>query len=347
MAANIFGDRFFGRRTPAWHRVGTVMDENLTATEAMRISKIGFPVRKLPAFIQLENGQYIDSGYYGVVREQTEDDPQDRILSMVGKEWTPIQAWDLAKMLDPVSEKYPVETMGALGHGEKIFMTLDAGEGLIAGEDHHMYYLVTDHRDGMGALSIAFTPVRIVCQNTLTTGLASAKVSVTLKHNRSIHQDTEWYMYLFNSMLQSKERVIPVMNTLAEYRIDDEEAKSIINSAYPEASRPRRLTLSQDITPDDVSRDVWTSILNDKQHYQGEYEKRVDRIEAIRKGAWERYEFFNDKNSRLAQTPWGAWQAVVETEDFRKGHSNSATAIFGMRAEAKSRAFKTALALCK
>ena len=128
MAANIFGDRFFGRRTPAWHRVGTVMDENLTATEAMRISKIGFPVRKLPAFIQLENGQYIDSGYYGVVREQTEDDPQDRILSMVGKEWTPIQAWDLAKMLDPVSEKYPVETMGALGHGEKFFMTLDAGE---------------------------------------------------------------------------------------------------------------------------------------------------------------------------------------------------------------------------
>ena len=55
MAANIFGDRFFGRRTPAWHRVGTVMDADMTATEAMRISKIGFPVRKLPAFIQLED----------------------------------------------------------------------------------------------------------------------------------------------------------------------------------------------------------------------------------------------------------------------------------------------------
>ena len=137
------------------------------------------------------------------------------------------------------------------------------------------------------------------------------------------------------------------MNTLAQYRIDKEEAKSIINSAYPEASKPRRLTLSQDITPDDVSRDVWTSILNDKKHYQDEYTKRVDRINAIRNGAWDRYEFFNDKNPNLANTPWGAWQAVVETEDFRRGHSNSATAIFGMRAEAKSRAFKTALALCK
>ena len=148
-------------------------------------------------------------------------------------------------------------------------------------------------------------------------------------------------------MLQSKERVIPVMNSLAQYRIDKEEAKSIINSAYPDASKPRRLTLSQDITPDDVSRDVWTSILNDKSYYQDEYTKRVDRINAIRNGAWDRYEFFNDKNPNLANTPWGAWQAVVETEDFRRGHSNSATAIFGMRAEAKSRAFKTALALCK
>jgi len=207
--------------------------------------------------------------------------------------------------------------------------------------------LITDHLDCLGALCIAFTPVRIVCQNTLTTGLASAKVSVTLKHNRTIHQDTEWYVYLFNNMLQAKEKVIPVMNSLAEYRINDEEAKTIITSAYPEASKPRRLTLSQDITPDDVSKDVWLSILNDKTHHQDEYEKRVDRLKAIRSGAWERYQFFNDKNSRLANTPWGAWQAVVETEDFRKGHSNSATAIFGMRAEAKSRAFKTALALCK
>jgi|TARA_R110002110_G_scaffold59812_3_gene169007 hypothetical protein len=346
MAANIFGDRFFGRRTPAWHRVGTVMDADMTATEAMRISKIGFPVRKLPAFIQLENGQFMESGHYGVVREPTDDDPQDRVLSMVGKEWTPIQAWDLAKMLDPISEKYPVETMGALGHGEKIFMTLDAGEGAIAGEDHRMYYLVTDHRDGMGALSIAFTPVRVVCQNTLTTGLASAKVSVNLKHNRNIRQDAEWYVYLFNNMLQAKEKVIPVMNRLAEYRIDETEAKSIINSAYPEASKPRRLTLSQDITPDDVSKEVWLSILNDKTHHQDEYERRLNRLDAIRAGAWDRYQFFNDKNSRLANTPWGAWQAVVETEDFRKGRANSATSIFGMRAEAKSRAFKTALALC-
>ena len=88
------------------------------------------------------------------------------------------------------------------------------------------------------------------------------------------------------------------------------------------------------------------SILNDKKYAQDEFEKRRNRVQNIRKGAWERFQFFNDKNPALANTPWAAWQAVVETEDFRRGKSNSATAIFGQRAEAKSRAFNTALKLC-
>ena len=81
-------------------------------------------------------------------------------------------------MLDPISEKFPVETVGAIGQGEKIFVSLDAGGSKIAGEDHELYWLITDHRDGTGAMTMAFTPVRVVCQITLITGLRNSKVSV-------------------------------------------------------------------------------------------------------------------------------------------------------------------------
>ena len=30
MPASIFGERFYGRRQPAWHRIGTVMDLDAT-----------------------------------------------------------------------------------------------------------------------------------------------------------------------------------------------------------------------------------------------------------------------------------------------------------------------------
>jgi len=345
MPASIFGDRFLGRRKPAWHRIGQVFDEPMSMSQAIRTAGVDFNIEKHPVVVQIDNGESIDlvpTNNFAVVREPVKDDDKHRVLSIVGKEWTPIQAVDLGKMLDPITEKYPVETIGAIGHGEKIFMTLDAGSSKICGEDHDLYFLVTDHRDGMGALQIAFTPVRVVCQNTLTAGLANAKISVRLTHTRRIESDTEWYMGLFAQMSTAKDEAIAVMDTLSTTTIDEKDVERVLRSAYPDASQPRRLTLSKDITADDVPADVWRKLLGDKKELNEEYLKRVDRVKIIRNAAKERYDVFNDEFSNLARTPWAIWQAIVETEDYRKGHSESATALFGSRADAKARAFTTA-----
>tara|TARA_R110002020_G_scaffold336981_1_gene552471 strand:- start:2851 stop:3906 length:1056 start_codon:yes stop_codon:yes gene_type:complete len=345
MPNNIFGDRFLGARKPAWHRIGQVFEEPLTMTQAIKRAGIDFHIAKHPVVVQIEKENSIDlvpTRNFAVVREPVADDPQHRVLSIVGKEWTPIQAMDLGRMLDPLTEQYPVETIGALGHGEKIFMTLDAGKSQICGEDHDLYFLVTDHRDGSGALQIAFTPVRVVCQNTLTAGLANAKISVRLTHTRRIESDTEWYIGLFNQMSTAKDEAIAVMNTLSTVTIKDEDVEQVLKSAYPDASQPRRLTLANDITADDVPSHIWTKLMGDKKELFEEYEKRRERVESIRAGAMERYNAFNDEFSNLARTPWAIWQAVVETEDYRKGHTDSSTTLFGSRADAKARAFTTA-----
>tara|TARA_R110002020_G_scaffold62635_2_gene167393 strand:+ start:99 stop:1154 length:1056 start_codon:yes stop_codon:yes gene_type:complete len=345
MPASIFGDRFLAARKPAWHRIGETFDEPLSMTQAIRRAGIDFNITKHPVVVQIDQGNSFDlvpTKNFAVVRDPVQDDNEYRVLSIVGKEWTPIQAMDLGRMLDPITEQYPVETIGALGYGEKIFMTLDAGKSKICGEDHDLYFLVTDHRDGSGALQIAFTPVRVVCQNTLTAGLANAKISVRLTHTRSIESDTEWYIGLFNQMSSAKDEAIAVMNTLSTVKIDDKDVDRVLKSAYPDASQPRRLTLAKDITADDVPHSVWVKLMGDKKELVEEYEKRVERVETIREGAKERYNAFNDEFSNLARTPWAIWQAVVETEDYRKGHTDSSTALFGARAEAKARAFATA-----
>ena len=346
MPASIFGERFFGRREPAWHGLGTVMDADLKATEAMQVAKIAFPITKWPMWAENPtDGSLIETNTWAVVRDPTPDDNQHRVLSTVGKEWTPLQAWELAEMLDPISEQYPVETVGALGNGEKIFFTLDAGDSKIAGEDHRLYYLVTDHRDGAGALQIAFTPVRVVCQNTLTVGLSSAKVSASLTHHSTIKADAQWYTSLFSQMLNAKETVTATMNQLADVGpVEKDDISKIVHAAYRDASRPRKLSLSRDIKPEDVPANVWSKLLNDKKEWVGEWEKRKNRVEKIREAAWERFDVFNQQFPRLAMTPWAGWQAVVETEDYRRGHSDAGgSIIFGDRAEAKARAFGAAL----
>ena len=349
MPANIFGDRFLAKREPAWHKLGETFEDPISMTQAVKRTGIDFHISKHPVTVQIDKGDegidLVPTKNLAVVREPVEDDNQYRVLSIVGREWTPIQAMDLARMLDPITEKYPVETIGALGYGEKIFMTLDAGESKICGEDHHLYFLVSDHRDGGGALQIAFTPVRVVCQNTLTAGLQNAKINVRLTHTRNIESDTEWYIGLFNQMDSAREEAVAVMNTLSTTTITKDEAETVVKSAYPDASEPRRLTLAKDITPDQISGGVWAKLLSEKKDLVEEYDKRVERVESIRKIARERYDVFNDEFTDLAKTPWAIWQAFVETEDYRKGHTDSSTSVFGTRAEAKIRAFNKAKSL--
>ena len=350
MPASIFGDRFIGFKEPAWHGLGKVFTdrENLSVTDAVAMADVNFEIHKVPNYARVPVGDgflNIETKSFSIMREPTHDSPEWKVLSTVGKDWTPIQIGDLAKMLDPLTDRYGVETVGAIGQGEKIFITLDAGQSKIAGEDHRLFYLVTDHRDGAGALNIAFTPVRVVCQNTLTVGLSSAKVSASLTHHASIKEDAQWYTALFAQMLNAKETVTATMNHLAEVgRVDEKAIKGIINSAYRQASKPRKLTLSQDIKPDDVPAKVWSMLLNDKKHWVEEYEKRQAGVQVLRDAAWDRFEVFNDEFSRLAYTPWAGWQAVVECEDYRRGHSDAmGSPIFGDRAEAKARAFSEAL----
>ena len=82
-------------------------------------------------------------------------------------------------------------------------------------------------------------------------------------------------------------------------------------------------------------------------HLREEWERRQARVERIRETAKEQYTRFNDEFTSLARTPWAVWQAVVETEDYRRGHKDSASAIYGQRAESKGRAFKTALQIAR
>jgi len=188
--------------------------ERVTASEGMKKADILFGIDKHPQIVKMEDGTELETGSYAVVREPTSDDPEHKVLATVGKEWTCLQATELGKMLDPISEEFPIETVGAIGNGEKIFLSMDAGASTIAGEDHELYWLVADHRDGTGAMSIAFTPVRVVCQNTLITGLRSSKVSVNLRHNRSIQTDASFYLDIFNQMARTQENVVSAMDTM-------------------------------------------------------------------------------------------------------------------------------------
>ena len=103
MSASIFGNRFVGFKEPAWHGLGTVFTEKLTVSEAIELADVGFEIHKVPNYARVPVGdgyQNIETKSYSIMREPTIDSPDWTILSTVGKEWTPIQIKDLARILD-------------------------------------------------------------------------------------------------------------------------------------------------------------------------------------------------------------------------------------------------------
>ena len=349
MPATLFGERFISRREPAWHGLGEVFNKDLklNASEAMTKADILFGINKYPQVVKMEDGTELATESFAVVRDPVAEDPNPRVLATVGNDWTAIQAKELGKMLDPISEKFPIETAGAIGKGEKIFVTMDAGESTIAGEDHELYWLVTDHRDGTGALTVAFTPVRVVCQNTLVTGLRSSKISINLKHTKSIQNDAAFYLDIFGQMTKTQESVVTAMNSLTKATLVERQVEAILSAAYPNASQPTKLNHTNGISVGDVPPIVWNRILSDRKEQKELWEKRQARVDRIKDNAKERLDVFNQDFLKYANTPWAVYNAIVETEDYRRGWDGSGTALYGQRANAKARAFNSALNFVK
>jgi len=349
MPATLFGERFISRREPAWHGLGEVFNKDLklNASEAMTKADILFGINKYPQVVKMEDGTELATESFAVVRDPVAEDPEPRVLATVGNDWTAIQAKELGKMLDPISEKFPVETAGAIGKGEKIFLTMDAGGSTIAGEDHELYWLVTDHRDGTGALTVAFTPVRVVCQNTLVTGLRSSKISINLKHTKSIQNDAAFYLDIFGQMTKTQESVVTAMNSLTKATLVERQVEAILSAAYPNASQTTKSNHTNGIRIGDVPPIVWNRILSDRKEQKEIWEKRQARVDRIKDNAKERLDVFNQDFSKYANTPWAVYNAIVETEDYRRGWDGSGTALYGQRANAKARAFNSALNFVK
>lgn len=75
------------------------------------------------------------------------------------------------------------ETAGSLQGGRKVWLLAHMPhEYIISGERISPYLLFSNTHDGSGAVKIALTPIRVVCNNTLNLALSAAKRSWSMLH---------------------------------------------------------------------------------------------------------------------------------------------------------------------
>lgn len=178
MPANV-ESMFYVRETP-WHGLGTKVMEAPDSEGALIAAGLNWSVIQEPIFTG-ENEPI--RGYKANIR-----DSDRRVLGVVTNRYKVIQNHEAFAFTDELlGQGVRYETAGSLQDGKKVWLLAHMPhEYIISGERISPYLLFSNTHDGSGAIKVALTPIRVVCNNTLNLALSTAKRSWSMVHTGDI-----------------------------------------------------------------------------------------------------------------------------------------------------------------
>ena len=178
MAANV-ESMFYVRETP-WHGLGTRVITAPTSKDALGLAGLDWQVVQEPIYTETEE---LIEGYKANVR-----DSDRKVLGVVTDRYKVIQNEEAFAFTDALlGEGVRYETAGSLQGGKKVWLLAHMPHEYIISRERISPYLVfSNTHDGSGAIKVALTPIRVVCNNTLNLALNTAKRSWSMVHTGDI-----------------------------------------------------------------------------------------------------------------------------------------------------------------
>lgn len=175
----------FSVKEKPWHGLGQIVDNALTSDEAIKAANLDFKVTKLANYARYD-GVELATPSYSTIRT---DKPL--VLGSVGKDYTVVQNQDAFTFFDSIvgEGKAIFQTAGVLGNGEQIFITAKLPKTIVLNnvDEIEQYLVLSNSHDGSRSIEVLFTPIRVVCNNTLTAALRMANNRIKIRHTATVH----------------------------------------------------------------------------------------------------------------------------------------------------------------
>lgn len=233
---------FFSVKEKAWHGLGQIVQEYPSSAEAIRFAGLDYTVEKRKLFTydtENQNGNpNVDliipeievPNYLATVRTDTE-----QVLGVVGKDYEVVQNVDAFSFFDAIvgGDGIQYETAGALGKGERIFITAKLPYYIKVGREDliEQYLFLTTSHDGFGSITAAFTPVRIVCNNTLNAALRNHSNAIKIRHTVNAKERLETAHKVLGISNQLSRELEEIFNRWSTVRVYDHQIKKLIQLA--------------------------------------------------------------------------------------------------------------------
>ncbi len=186
MAHNIDSMAYYGE--VPWHGLGCEIPARAKTAEMVVAAGLDWEVeaRGARGAKKDKKGRFLK---YEIVRKpRLRTNDHEILLGVASRFYVPLQNREAFDFFDPVvgENKAVFETAGALGHGECVWALARMPEVMeVVRDDVCMRYLLLSNRhDGKGSVTVKFTSVRVVCQNTLMLALKDGQSAYRVRHSK-------------------------------------------------------------------------------------------------------------------------------------------------------------------
>jgi phage/plasmid-like protein (TIGR03299 family) len=228
---------FFSVKQNAWHGLGKILDNCPTSSEAIIHAGLDFEVKSTPVLYSLPEMEDITvtmDKRFITYRDDTKD-----VFDVVSDRYTIVQNKEGFKFFDSiVGEGQAIyETAGALGKGETIFITAKLPGHIKVVHDGHdegieKYLLLTMSHDGKGSIEALFTPIRVVCNNTLMAALEGADFKIKVRHSANASDQLEIAHTMLGITARLADDLQSVFNKMTTIKVTDKEVQDYILKVF-------------------------------------------------------------------------------------------------------------------
>jgi phage/plasmid-like protein (TIGR03299 family) len=171
-----------------WHGLGTKVSNDLTPQQMMQKAGVDWKVREVESFVEFD-GKRMATGQKSLIRET-----DGKILTNVGKDWHPCQNETAFEFFNEyvLAGDMEMHTAGSLKGGQYVWALAKVKESfdLFGGDQVDSYMLFSNPHVYGKSIDVRFTPIRVVCNNTLTFALDSASQrAVKVGHRAQFNPD--------------------------------------------------------------------------------------------------------------------------------------------------------------
>ena len=324
-------DSMFSVRETPWHKLGVVLPDAPKIPEAMKFAGLDWEVGLKP--LVTVDGE-------PVTHKATYRKSDGKILGCVGPTYEPLQNADAFGFFAPFLDagEAQLETAGSLRGGTRVWVlaSLNLSPSVIRpGDEVKKFALLSHSHDGTMAVRVGFTPIRVVCANTLALAHNDSKSSlIRIQHRKGVKDALEAVRNVMNAADASFEATAEQYRALANRGISEDDLRRYVNMIFA----PARVAAAADKR----SRSM---VLASRVH-EGVL---LDEDEALSSRVFDKVRelFEMGRGHDLAgKNLWGAYNAVTEYIGYDRGTDDAKRldqTWFGAGAELNRRALNIGL----